>query len=195
MSADRLVAVSGGIGSGKSVVCRILRCMGYPVYDCDTRAKQLMDASDEIRRVIRAEIASDAIDHKGGINRQCLAAAVFGNPCKLEILNRAVHGCVLGDLECWRREQEGTAFVETAILYQSGLHRMVDEVWEVTAPETVRMRRVMRRNSMTEAQVVERIEAQRYQPSPEEMHTCVREIVNDGSSALLPQISRLLRGL
>lgn len=195
MAADRMIAVCGGIGSGKSVVCRILRCMGYPVYDCDSRAKQLMDASDDIRRVIAEDIAADAIDSEGHIDRRCLAAAVFGDAAKLEILNRAVHGCVLDDLECWRREQQGTAFVETAILYQSGLNRMVDEVWEVTAPEAVRVCRVMQRNSMTEAQVIERIEAQRYQPDAEEVHACVREIVNDGSSALLPQIGRLLRGL
>ncbi|MDE5801105.1 MAG: dephospho-CoA kinase [Paramuribaculum sp.] len=195
MAADRLIAVCGGIGSGKSVVCRILRCMGYPVYDCDTRAKQLMDTSDGIRRTIAEEICAEAIDCHGRIDRSALAAAVFGDAAKLEILNRAVHGCVLTDLDCWQREQQGVAFVETAILYQSGLHRLVDEVWEVVAPEAIRVRRVKQRNGLSEAQVLERIEAQRYQPEAEDVHTCVREIVNDGSWALLPQIEGLLRKL
>ena len=195
MAAERLIAVCGGIGSGKSVVCRILRCMGYAVYDCDSRAKELMDASDEIRRTIAQEIAPDAIGFDGRINRKVLAAAVFGNAAKLEILNRAVHGCVLADLRCWCLAQSGSAFVETAILYQSGLHREVDQVWEVVAPEAIRIQRVMLRNGMNEDEVVKRIESQRYLPDQSELHPTTKEIINDGELPLLPQITRLLRGL
>ena len=165
------------------------------MYDCDTRAKQLMDASDGIRRTIAEEICAEAIDCHGRIDRSALAASVFGDATKLEILNRAVHGCVADDLMSWRDGQCGLAFVETAILYQSGLHRLVDEVWEVVAPEAIRVRRVMLRNGLSEAQVLERIEAQRYRPDAVELHPYTKEIVNDDSSALLPQIDGLLRKL
>lgn len=187
-----MIAVCGGIGSGKSVVCRILRCMGYPVYDCDTEAKRLMDSSDEIRHTIAREIAADAIDDAGRIDRACLAAAVFGNPHKLGILNSVVHGCVIDDLQHWRETLSGIVFVETAILYQSGLDKLVDEVWEVTAPEGVRIERVMARNGLSEAEVRRRIESQRFEP--EQLHRCTRVIVNDDVEALLPQILGLLPG-
>lgn len=167
----------------------MLCAMGYPVYDCDTEAKRIMDRSDVIKQGIAREICAEAISEVG-IDRRKLSETVFGSPELLNKLNALVHSAVRDDLAQWSAYKP-LAFVETAILYQSGLHRMVDEVWNVTAPEEVRISRVMKRNSLDRASIERRISAQDSFVI-EEPHEHVREIVNDDVEALLPQINSLL---
>lgn len=188
------VAVAGGIGSGKSVVCRILRAMGFEVFDTDSEAKRIMDADRRIHERLNAEIHPQAVVD-GKLDRARISAVVFASAPKLEALNRIVHAAVRRELMAWIEAHSASAplFVETAILYQSGLDKMVDRVWEVTAPEEVRVGRVMKRNGLSDAQVRSRIEAQRF--TPEAVHPRVTELVNDGAQALLPQIERALAEL
>lgn len=187
MNRQRIIAITGGIGSGKSVVCRILRSMGYPVYDCDSRARFLQDTDAEMRRRIAFDVTFDAINPDGSLNRQALAECVFADPEKLCALNRIVHGTVAEDL-CRHIEGDISGknlfFVETAILYESGFDRLVDEVWEVTAPEDVRISRVMSRSGLSAEQVRARIESQSSTASRSGHHI----IINDGVTPLLPQI-------
>ena len=185
----RHIAISGGIGSGKSVVCRILTAMGMPVYDCDCRAKNLMDSSLAIKNRIASEICREAIDADGNIDRAALANKVFNDRCALSALNSIVHQAVKDDYLSWRNDEAfpDCVFIETARLYQSGIDQLVDEVWEVTAPVDVRVRRVMSRNNITEAEVLKRIKSQDSY-IPESMHGCVRKIINDGTVPVLPQI-------
>lgn len=192
MPAPSLIAVTGGIGSGKSVVCRVLMALGYPVYDCDSRAKALMDADPEIKRRIGAEICSDAIDANGCIDRKALSAIVFNYADKLSALNSIVHSAVRADLRAWTKSQQtgNLCFVETAILYQSGLDHEVEAVWEVTAPVDLRIARVQNRSGLTAEQVRARIASQSFIPSAP--HPFTYPIVNDGRSSLLRQIDTLL---
>ena len=188
----KLIAISGGIGSGKSIVCRVLKALGYTVYDCDSEAKAIMDADASIKSMIAERIAPRAINPDGSINRPVLAAEVFASPHKLQALNSAVHGAVRADIA--RRAAEcpaGIMFVETAILYPSGLDSMVDTVWEVTAPTPLRVRRVMKRNAFTENQVLDRIAVQDSY-NPEHPHPSVHRLTNDDTTPLLPQIEALL---
>ena len=120
-----LIAVTGGIGAGKSVVCRVLRTMGYPVFDCDSEAKALMDADCDIKRRIAIEIDESAVCC-GNIDRRRLAEIVFADVAKLEILNSIVHGAVRQRIAEWEQTLAGRLlFVETAILFPSGLNRLV----------------------------------------------------------------------
>lgn len=187
----RLVAISGGIGCGKSVVAAILGRLGYPVYDCDTRAKQLMDSSREILDRLASEI-HESVVVMGRIDRRRLGELVFSDADKLAKLNAIVHGAVRDDLDRWVRSHGGECilFVETAILYQSHLDKMVDEVWEVVAPTALRVERVMSRSNCTAAEVESRIASQAI--SVESPHRSVHEIVNDGFTPLLPRIETLL---
>ncbi len=185
----RLTAVTGGIGSGKSVVCRILETLGRHVYDCDARAKALMDADAGIKHAIACQVCDEAICN-GQIDRAKLAEVVFNDAGKLVALNAIVHESVRRDLCNWAKSHPD-GFVETAILYESGLDRMVDEEWVVDAPESVRIERVMARNCISEDEVRQRIKSQSVAlPEP----TCGRRsiIVNDGIHAVLPQVSQLL---
>lgn len=185
------MAVTGGIGSGKSVVCRVLAAMGHEVYDCDSRAKWLMDRSEGIKLALAGNIHANVIK-EGCIDRAFLSSIVFSDPEKLKALNSIVHGAVREDIESWiaLHSDKKALFIETAILYQSGLDKMVHEVWEVVASERARIARVMARNGLDEAQVRARISSQEY--IPENPHACVKKIHNDGDQSVLLQINALL---
>lgn len=194
MTMARVVVVAGGIGSGKSVVCRILSAMGREVYDSDTRAKALMDSSDDIKSQISARILADAVDADGGIDRKRLASVVFSDPSKLAILNGIVHGAVRDDVARRVSEmpEEEYLFVETAIPHASGLDVMADAIICVEAPLSVRVERVMRRSGLTEAQVVSRIDAQQGEAAAIDSNPDTIRILNDGKTPILPQLLGIL---
>lgn len=190
-----LVAITGGIGSGKSVVCRILRTLGYPVYDCDSRAKALMDADDTIKRRLTEEIDSLCVVD-GAIDRRRLAAVVFEDAEKLAMLNSMVHSAVRDDIAAWVGEQErNITFVETAILYESGLNTMVDAEWRVESPLELRIARTMKRSAMSRSEVEKRIAAQNIDAPAGVIPVRRFDIYNDETQALLPQIEALITTL
>ena len=191
MSTTRLIAITGGIGSGKSVISDILRAMGHKVYDCDTRAKALMDTDESIKDDLINLISIDAVRSDRTIDRKLLSEIVFNDPDALSRLNSIVHKAVRADLRRWRdTSSDKTVWVETAILYASRLDREVDEVWEVTAPTELRVQRVMKRNSMSREQVLARISSQ--STTAAQLHPLTKSIVNDGVEPVLPQILSLL---
>lgn len=190
MSRNKIIAVTGGIGVGKSVICRILTDMGYPVYDCDSKAKQIMDADSVIKDLLIQHISPVAVDGEGNIDRKAISQIVFSNPEKLKTLNSIVHGAVREDIARWIENNHGILFIETAILYQSGIDRMVDEVWEVTAPVEMKVARVCNRNCVSEQEVLRRINSQNV--PIETPHPNTKIIANDDKHSLLLQISSLL---
>ncbi|MBR5169679.1 MAG: dephospho-CoA kinase [Muribaculaceae bacterium] len=189
----RLFAISGGIGSGKSVVAHMLQVMGYQVYDCDSRAKSLMTESQDVRRQLIEAFGNETYLADGSLNRQHLSAVAFADEQSLKQLNAIVHPATARDMRLWAdsRAAEGdqAAFVETALLRTAGIDRMVDGVWHVTAPEDVRIRRVMARNGLTAEQVRDRMVAQ---IAEEQITDGEQVIVNDDVTAILPQVLRLL---
>ena len=184
-----LIAITGGIGCGKSIVSLILKEMGYEVYDCDWKAKYLMDNSPTIKDCLKSTFGNDIIID-GTINRVKLANIVFNNKEKLVKLNNIVHSSVKEDLISWKLEnsQKKLLFVETAILYQSGLDSIVDEVWEVNAPLEIRIERVMKRNNISRQNVLSRIESQKYEILTQADYI----ITNDDKVAILPQLVTIL---
>ncbi|MDE5594782.1 MAG: dephospho-CoA kinase [Muribaculaceae bacterium] len=193
MKHAKLTAITGGIGAGKSVVSKILRTMGYPVFDCDSEAKHLMDSSPEIKAALIEKISPEAVDGRGNINRSHIAQIVFSDSKKLEQLNTIVHTAVRNEIERWRKNNSDNKvqlFVETAILYQSQLDKAVDDVWEVVAPDEVRILRVMDRNHCSRQDVISRIEAQSF--VPDVPHNSIKTITNDDFTPVLPQILNLL---
>ena len=192
---SRIIAITGGIGSGKTVVSRILSTMGHHVYDCDARAKVLMDNDVDIKSQVYGEILKDSSVPEGPIDRKRLAGVVFADKAMLELLNGIVHDAVKADIRAWAEMQnEDVCWVESAIIYESGIDRMVDEVWEVCAPLELRIERVMKRNGMSRSEVEARIESQR-RPSDMVLHSRTRMLVNDGVIPLLPQVTGLLSEL
>ena len=179
------IAIIGGIGSGKSVVSRLLSLMGYPVYDCDSNAKRLMDESEDIHRGLVDIFGPPAVTPEG-INRAYIASIAFKDAEKLSKLNSLVHPAVLHDFDRWAQQNGEIVFVETAILSESGMSKSVDAVWSVEAPLECRVERVMVRNAMSREDVMRRISSQTT-TIPDEI-TSVTHLINDDSHALIPQI-------
>lgn len=179
------IAIIGGIGSGKSVVSRLLSLMGYPVYDCDSNAKRLMDESEDIHRGLVDIFGPSAVSPEG-INRAYIASIAFKDAEKLSKLNSLVHPAVLHDFDRWAQQNGEIVFVETAILSESGMSKSVDAVWSVEAPLECRVERVMVRNAMSRQDVMRRISSQAT-TIPDEI-TSVTHLINDDSHALIPQI-------
>ncbi len=189
----KLIAITGGIGSGKSVVSRILRANGYIVYDCDNEAKKIMDNDAEIHQLLIRHIHNDAVKD-GIIDRKLIASIVFTDKDKLEKLNSIVHQAVRNDIthKYEALADDSIMFIETAILYQSNIDLMVDEVWSVTAPRDLRVRRVILRNNCSYDEVLARIEAQEsYVPS--HVHPKICKIVNDDIQPILPRVLDLIK--
>lgn len=189
---SHVIAVTGGIGSGKSIVCNILSCLGYPVYDSDIRAKSIVDNDTRLKRQIAYEICQDVLDSDLNLNRRLLGEIVFNDSRKLDTLNRIVHGAVKLDLIQWisKNAPKPLVFIETAILYQSHIDSIVNEVWEVSAPEELKITRVCLRNGLSEEEVKARIKSQFYQVDNPHPNTHI--ILNDNRSSILLQISELI---
>ena len=191
MNNKKLIAIAGGIGSGKSVVSSILRVIGYSVYDCDSEAKRLMNESREIKDDLISNFGEESILSNDSINTAHISKEVFNNPQALKILNSIVHPRVKDDVLKKVNECAGNVmFIESAILLQSNLLDIIDGVWLVDAPENVRIERVMKRNSMSEADVKRRISAQSGQDYSV-LQSC-KTIVNDDKEAILPQVLKLV---
>lgn len=192
LSVAMLVAVSGGIGSGKSVVAKILCILGYEIYDCDSRARRLIDADMEIKLQISAALQTDCLTPDDFLDRKLVGNIVFSDNEKLQSLNRITHAAVRNDLAIWyNRRNEELSFVETAILYQSGIDRMVDAVIEVQAPLDVRIRRIMQRNGLSRQETMARINSQLI--TPETPHQNIFTLNNDGTYPILPQIQLIIK--
>lgn len=187
-----LTGITGGIGSGKSIVSKILTELGHQVYDCDIRAKKIMDSSDEIKNEIKSRINQECIDSNNCIDRKRLASIVFLDTRMLDTLNNIVHKAIKKDITIWAESLNTCkAWVESAILYESGVDKLVDEVWEVMAPEELRIERVVKRNNTTPEEVKNRIESQKTE-SLYTKHPNTKIVVNDDVQPLLKQILQLL---
>ena len=154
------VGITGGIGSGKSTVCRMLAERGVALYDADSRAKALMSTSEALRRALVDNFGAETFNAKG-LNRAYLAGRVFNDAEQLRLLNSIVHPAVIEDFEAWAEAQEGNYVVfESAILFEAGLEDRVDVAVAVMAPEALRVERVMARDGHSREQVLARIKNQ-----------------------------------
>ena len=155
------VGVTGGIGSGKSTVCRLFAERGVPVYDSDSEAKRLMGEDPSLRAAL-VEAFGDETFRDGVLNRRYLAATVFGDRRALARLEALVHPCVKRDFERWAAERTAEPYVvlECAILYESGMDAAVDRVVAVVAPEELRLVRVNARDGASAAEIRRRMAAQ-----------------------------------
>ena len=154
------VGITGGIGSGKSTVCRLFAQKGIAVYDSDAAAKRLMQEDGVLRRQLAGRFGEGTF-RDGVLDRAYLAGIVFADPQALADLNALVHPVVMRDFDAWAARQEGSyVILESAILFEAGLEGCVDKTVAVLAPRELRIERTCRRDGCGADQVVRRIAAQ-----------------------------------
>lgn len=154
------LGVTGGIGSGKTSVCRIFNVLGIPVFSADPVARDIMDNDQEMKARINA-IAGRDLYSEGILDRAGLASIIFNDPELLTKVNALVHPVVFRRFGKWAAEQAAPyVIMEAAILFESGASRLVDRILTVIAPVEQRIERVIKRNNLTLDQVHERLRNQ-----------------------------------
>lgn len=185
------VAITGGIGSGKSTICKMFEILGIPIYHADARAKELMVTDENLIQKIKNLFGEEAYLEDGSLNRAYIANIVFKDKKILEQLNAIVHPAVFVDTDQWHHSQSGVPYTlkENAILFESGGHQLVDKTILVVAPEEVRIQRVIDRDDTTEEAVRDRISKQL--PDEEKIKLADFVILNDGKAPLVSQVLRV----
>jgi dephospho-CoA kinase len=184
------VGITGGIGSGKTLVCKIFEVLGVPVYYADFHAKRLMETSPEIIKGL-TKLFGQSIIIQGKLNRNRLAQIIFNDADALTAVNNLVHPVVRKDFIEWIKLMPRHDYVieEAAILFESGAYRLLDFNITVSAPEEMRIRRVMERDNVPRESVISRINNQLSDQEREKLADAV--ILNDESDLLIPRILEL----
>jgi dephospho-CoA kinase len=144
------IGVTGGIGSGKSIFCKIFSYSGYPVYDSDKKAKEILNQNNELKEKVILLLGSHAYDRNGQYNRNWVANVVFNDLEKLKKLNGLIHPYVANDFEEWLKINKSCSIIvkETALLIETGLYKKMDFNINVTAPLSLRIERILKRDPM-----------------------------------------------
>lgn len=184
--AMKKIAITGGIGSGKSYVCRILEKHGVKVYDCDAGAKRLMRSDLELQTRLKALVGTEVYDDAGRLQKPVLAKFLLASEANKQAINDVVHPAVARDFE-----QSDCDWLESAILFDSGFDKRThfDYVVCVTAPIPVRLQRIMQRDHISQEKAQQWIDA--VMPQEELAARSDFEIVNDGVTDLEEQIEVL----
>jgi dephospho-CoA kinase len=185
------VGITGGIGSGKSIVCKVFKCLGIPVYDADYRAKWLVDHDPDLKANIISLLGMESFTKQGFYNRPYVASQVFGNPTLLASLNALIHPVVLIDTNQWVKAHHHFPYVlkEAALMNRAGDRNNLDAVIVVQAPLALRVNRVKIRDQRS-IEEIESIIAR--QISDTERDTIADYIlVNDDKQAIIPQVVQL----
>ncbi len=186
-----VVGITGGIGSGKSLVCQIFSLLGVPVYESDKVVHQLYDKYPEINERIKHEISEDVFDKFGKINRKKLGEIVFNDINKLGILNNIIHPIVKSDFEKWLKSKKGNSFVlkEAAILFESGSNENCTKIIAVISPLELRISRVKERDHKTRTET--ELIVSRQMKDAELIKRSDYIIYNDEKQLLLPQVLKI----
>jgi len=184
------VGLTGNIGSGKTIIARVFSMLGVPVFHADLEAKKQFD-DKKIRKSIREKFGPGVFSSSGEVLRPVLAEIVFNNPALLDQLNKIIHPGVRNDYQQWCLQNAGVAYTlyEAAILFESGQYRETDKVICVTAPEQIRIKRVMERDHLTRQEVEKRMANQWDEGKKIELSDYV--IRNDESTMVITQVLKI----
>lgn len=187
------IGITGGIGSGKTVVSSLFELFRVPVYVADTESKRLTVSSSVIREGL-TELLGEEVYFHDQLNKKYLASRIFGDPCVLRKVNAIIHPVVNRDFREWCERQESEIVAtESAILFESGFDAQVDIRLMVYASLEIRIRRAMRRENASREEVERRIRNQ--MPDEEKKEKSEYVIYNDDQDALIPQVSAFLQSV
>lgn len=184
------VGITGGIGSGKSVVSRILRCNGFEVYDCDSEAKFLMANDSKIKESLQNELGEEIYNKRGDINKKKLSSLIFSDKKIRDFVNSIVHKAVKEDILRRIKKSNGNFFFESAILFSSGLDQYCSSIWVIESPLKERIERVLKRDNLSISEIEKRIKSQENEFPEKDIN---KEIIirNDDRHPMLSVILKL----
>ena len=185
------IGITGGIGSGKSVVCQLFACLGIPIYNADSRAKWLTNHDNLIRENVIALLGNEAYDAAGRYNTSYVSSVVFKDENLLKQLNAIIHPVVMQDTLDWVQNNQESPYLikEAAIMNKAGDKNSLDVVVVVEAPLDLRIKRILQRDKRSEAEI--RTIIQRQVTDEERRNIADFVIYNDEASALIPQVLKL----
>ncbi len=184
------IGITGGIGSGKSTVCKIFKLLGIPVFEADAVAKELINSNSEIKTGLIRLFGEGIYIPNNGVDRKKLASIIFNDNLQLAKVNKLIHPVVRNEYANWV-ERQNTQYVihEAAILFESGFYKMMDFTILVSAPENQRIERVIKRDETLETQIKERIAKQWTDEQKRKLATI--EIKNADNDLIIPQIIKI----
>jgi dephospho-CoA kinase len=186
------IGITGSIGAGKSTVAGIFKILGVPVFDADATAKSILNSDPELREQIIEAFGLETYKN-GLLDRKYLATLVFNNPDQLAKLNALVHPATIKAADTWAKhwEEQGSAYIvkEAALLFEAGTNIGLDFIIGVTAPEDLRIARVMTRDHVTREEVLKRMQHQL--DDTKKMERCDIVIDNNEKALLIPQVLTL----
>ncbi len=191
----KIVGITGGIGSGKSLVGSMLKSLGYQIYVADIEAKKLMVSNTALIEQIKQLFGEKAYFKNGELNRKYIASIVFKDHQKLKQLNEIVHPATKKDFVRWIDQlsdyNKPLAFKEAAIMYESGSDQETDDILLIYAPKTLRISRTMKRDEVDQEAVLSRMDKQ--WPALPKLQRSSFVIYNDGTHQLIPQLIDAIR--
>lgn len=183
------IGLTGGIGSGKSIVAKIFASLGIPVLDADALAKKIMQENNQVKTQIINAFGVDSYNERG-LNRSFIANVVFKDPFQLQVLNSIVHPATIEAGKIWASQQKAPYVIkEAALFFEAGSAEGMDKIIGVYAPDALRIQRVMQRDGLSREEVISRMQHQISQSV--KMKLCDYVVQNDEQSLLLPQILKI----
>jgi len=181
------IGLTGNIGSGKTWVCKVFEALGIPVFYADLEARTVLNSPIVIEKIIETFGTSVALNSKE-IDRKALASIVFNDSSELDKLNKLIHPKLRSNFIDWTNSQNHASYViqEAAILFENGFDSLMDQTITVSAPQEIRLKRVMERDKATESEVLARMNHQWSDKKKEDAADFI--IINDGKKMVLPQI-------
>lgn len=187
------IGITGGIGTGKTFVCKIFKTLGVPIYDADSAAKHLVESDDRIKASIIEHFGSDSYTADGKYNRSYIKEIVFKNSSAKALLESIIHPPVFKDSNNWFEKVDAEGFQyaikEAGILYESNSYLDLDKIIVVDAPLEIRMKRIMNRDHISEDEALIKINIQ--WPQEEKVKRGDYIIQNDGLHTVIPQVYAL----
>lgn len=186
------VGITGGIGSGKSIICRVFANLGVPIYDADSRARWIMNNHPTLKEEVIAEFGAQAYNDNGQLNRPYMAELVFNDSNKVKALNAIVHPKVGQDFIDWAISYPNAPYLlkEAALMFESGSSKALDYVITVFAPKDVRIRRVLKRDPQRSEAQVKAIFGKQL-AEEEKIQRADFVVYNDDQQMVLPQVIKL----
>ena len=196
MSSALKVGLTGGIGSGKSIVAKIFKVLGIPCYDSDLHARTITETSFEVREKIISRFGTNSYLPSGEYNRKEMAERVFNDSAILKELNAIVHPALESDFNSWYTKYANLPFVlkEAALLYETGSFKQLDKMIVVSAPEGLRMQRTLLRDPNRSQTQIENIIRNQWRED-DKVQLADFLIINDDTELIIPQIINIYKQL